>query len=476
MSSGNTLSADQIYINKVLAKALNHSTCCGDDPYRPKWHFSPQFGLLNDPNGLACFNGEYHLFYQWNPFECAHGAKAWGHATSQDMIHWQHQPLALAPTEEFETHGCYSGSALVVDNKLELFYTGNVKFRHGGRTAYQCRAVLERGEQVKKSGVVLELPEGYSGHVRDPKVWCHEGGYFMVLGAEDLNYKGKVLLYRSDDLNHWEWVGELFGDGQNGYRSDDFMLECPDLFLLAGKHVLLTCPKNWNDNKGVKTETFDVTAHVGDFDHQSAAFKHDEGMLMDHGFDFYAPQTFEDQQGRRILFGWMGKPDEFEAYQPTIAKGWIHQMTCPRVLTLHHGKVRQNPAAELAAMRSDQRHFSGLATSFDGLSAELELKDLSGKSLQIRVSQDLKLIVSCHGVKTCRHNLKTGLWESIEWQGRVDSLQLLRDTSSVEVFINRGEGVSTSRFFGQGLGHDHCCGFFIQSEQQVSATHWRLNP
>lgn len=469
------LSADQIYINNVLAKALNHSASFDCDPFRPQWHFSPQFGLLNDPNGLSQFNGEYHLFYQWSPLECAHGAKAWGHATSKDMLNWQHQPLALAPTEEFETHGCYSGSGLVVDDKLELFYTGNVKFEQGGRTAYQCRAILEQGAQVKKVGIVLELPEGYSGHVRDPKVWLHDGVYYMVLGAEDLDYKGKVLVYRSEDLNYWTMVGEMFGNGVNGHESDDFMLECPDLFPINDKHVLITCPKNWVDKEGVKTETFDVTAHVGDFDHQTATFKHDQGTLMDHGFDFYAPQTFADDQGRRILFGWMGKPDEFESYQPTIEKGWIHQMTCPRVLTLRHGKVRQNPSSELLAMRTNEQRFFGLSTSFAGLSAELLLKDLLGKSLQIQIAEDFKLQVSPNGLETWRRNLKTQQWESILWSGQVDSLQLLRDSSSIEVFINQGEGVSTSRFFGHGLGADQQYGFSIQSEQELSATHWMLN-
>ncbi|MEF1307178.1 sucrose-6-phosphate hydrolase, partial [Vibrio owensii] len=169
---------EQTYINDVLAIALNQMANPQEDPYRPTWHFAPQFGLLNDPNGLAHFAGEYHLFYQWNPKACAHGAKAWGHATSKDLIHWQHQPLALAPTENYETHGCYSGSGLVVDGALELFYTGNVKFEQGGRTAYQCRATLEAGKQAEKQGIVLDLPQGYSGHVRDPKVWLHDGEYY----------------------------------------------------------------------------------------------------------------------------------------------------------------------------------------------------------------------------------------------------------------------------------------------------------
>ncbi|WED20868.1 sucrose-6-phosphate hydrolase [Vibrio sp. JC009] len=465
---------DQAYINDVLAIALNHASQSKDDHHRPLWHFSPLFGLLNDPNGLAHFNGEYHLFYQWNPKACTHGAKAWGHASSKDMINWTHQPLALAPTEDFETHGCYSGSGLVVDGKLELFYTGNVKFTDGGRTAYQCRATFEPGFQVEKQGIVLELPKGYSGHVRDPKVWVYEDKFYMVLGAEDLDYKGKVLLYRSDDLNNWQMVGEVFGDGQNGYQSDDFMLECPDLFPLEDKHVLVSCPKNWIERDNSKIETFDVTYHVGDLDYQSAAFSHDSGVLMDQGFDFYAPQTFEDEQGRRILFGWMGKPDEFESYQPTIDSGWIHQMTCPRELTLRDGVVLQNPVKELETMRRDEQRFSGLIAQFDGLSAELLLEELEGKEVRIDIADDLKLEVDAAGLKTWRKNLKTGAWEFIAWQGTVASLRILRDLSCVEVFVNGGETVSTSRFFGQATGDNRNSGFVLSSSNPVSGCHWQL--
>ncbi|PSW14326.1 sucrose-6-phosphate hydrolase [Photobacterium rosenbergii] len=470
-----TANADQRYINDVLAIAMNQSSQSINDPFRPAWHFAPQFGLLNDPNGLAHFNGEYHLFYQWNPKACQHGAKAWGHATSKDLINWSHQPLALAPTEEYETHGCYSGSGLVVDGKLELFYTGNVKFEQGGRTAYQCRATLEAGKQVEKQGIVLPLPEGYSGHVRDPKVWQYQDAFYMVLGAEDLNYRGKVITYRSDDLNNWEMIGEIFGDGVGSQQSDDFMLECPDLLPLDDKYVLITCPKNWVEKGGKKVETFDVTYHIGNFDHQTASFEHSNGVLMDHGFDFYAPQTFEDEAGRRILFGWMGKPDEFEPYQPTIELGWIHQMTCARELTIRDNTLVQKPVKELEALRHDQLQFTGLNQQFSGLSAELILEQLEGANIRLDIADDFYIESNPNGLVTWRKNLKTAEWESIIWQGTVNSLHLLRDHSSIEVFINGGVAVSTSRFFGLGLGEEMNIGFELSSNKEIAATHWQLS-
>jgi beta-fructofuranosidase len=195
---------------------------------------------------------------------------------------------------------------------------------------------------------------------------------------------------------------------------------------------------------------------------------------MDHGFDFYAPQTFEDNKGRRILFGWMGKPDEFEPYQPTIEYGWIHQMTCPRRLTILNGELLQQPVEELATLRRNPLSGTCLSTSLVGLSAELLLQDIDGATIAIELSDDLSLLVTPSNITTRRKNLKTGLWEDKAWQGKVSSLQLMRDHSCVEVFINDGKAVMTSRFFGQANSSELQCGFRFESDKAVNYQHWTL--
>ena len=166
------------------------------DPHRPAWHLAPSVGLLNDPNGFIQHNGVYHLFYQWNPLGCDHRNKCWGHWQSTDLVNWRHQPVALVPGACYDSHGCYSGSAVVADGKIMLAYTGNVKYPDGSRTAYQCLAQENAQGGYDKLGPVLPLPPGYSGHVRDPKVWRHQDQWYMVLGARDLQNCGKVLLLR----------------------------------------------------------------------------------------------------------------------------------------------------------------------------------------------------------------------------------------------------------------------------------------
>ncbi len=231
------------YRARLTARLAQQLQAHHSDSWRPQWHVSAPLGLINDPNGFCYFEGRYQLFFQWNPWACSHGAKAWGHVSSDDLIHWQHQPLALAPTEDFEKDGCYSGSAIVKDGQLYLFYTGNVKLPAGQRTAYQCMAVREQEGRWRKLGPVIELPEGYTGHVRDPKVWLHQGSYYMVLGAQTLERQGVILLYASSDLKSWLLRGEIAGSQRNGLGDFGYMWECPDLFSLGDRSFCSVAPR-----------------------------------------------------------------------------------------------------------------------------------------------------------------------------------------------------------------------------------------
>lgn len=212
------------------------------DSHYPQWHLAPVNGLLNDPNGFCQVAGRYHLFYQWNPLACDHTYKCWGHWSSADLLHWRHEPIALMPDEEYDRNGCYSGSAVEFEGALTLCYTGNVKFPDGGRTAWQCLATENADGTFRKLGPVLPLPEGYTGHVRDPKVWRQDGRWYMVLGAQDVQQRGKVLLFTASDLREWRLVGEIAGHDVNGLANAGYMWECPDLFPLADTHLLICRP------------------------------------------------------------------------------------------------------------------------------------------------------------------------------------------------------------------------------------------
>lgn len=442
------------------------------DPHYPGWHLAPVTGLLNDPNGFIHFAGRYHLFYQWNALGCQHQHKCWGHWSSADLLHWQHEPIALMPDEEYDRSGCYSGSAVDDNGALTLIYTGNVKFADGARTAWQCLAVQNAQGGFDKLGPVIALPDGYTGHVRDPKVWRHGEHWFMVLGAQDLQKQGKVLLLRSADLREWHNLGEIAGSGLNGLAAASYMWECPDMFTLGDTTFLICCPQGLAQEQHRFLNAHPSAWLSGDLDYVNARFSHGELHELDAGFEFYAPQTTLTADGRRLLVGWMGVPDGEEMLQPTVANGWIHQMTCVRELGTRDGRLFQRPVTELQALRSAEQHYQGPAGDAPVIDAQrLELL-LSGQGdITLNFADQLRLEWRADGLRLARRSLANGEWQFRYWRGAVSQLQLLCDHSSVEIFINEGEGVMSSRYFPA-----HPAQLTLTGHADVTARYWSLRP
>ncbi|MTD26162.1 sucrose-6-phosphate hydrolase [Erwinia sorbitola] len=457
-------------LKQALRAVLSGQQRAAADPHRPAWHLAPPVGLMNDPNGFIHFNQRFVLCYQWNPLACAHGAKFWGQWSSQDLVNWRHEPLALAPSEPYESHGCYSGSAVDNQGVMTLLYTGNVKFDDGSRTAWQCLATRDEHGEFHKSGPVLALPEGYTGHVRDPKVWQHNGLWYMVLGAQNLELQGKVLLFSSPDLHQWISLGEIAGSHLNGLGDFGYMWECPDLFELDGRSVLVVCPQGLKADTWRWRNTFQSGYFCGSFDYANHRFDHGEFHELDLGFEFYAPQTCLSDDGRRLMIGWMGIPDGDEFYQPTRVNGWMHTMTCPRELILRGDRLFQHPARELQQLRGQESRFAGVARSLPTLaidSAELELS-IDG-SCELNFADTLRLTVHPEGVTLLRNNLRSGEPENRDWRGEVSLLRILCDRSSIEIFINEGEAVMSSRYFPASTPTVSFDGI-----GQIGLSHWSL--
>ncbi|MFM1648138.1 glycoside hydrolase family 32 protein [Aeromonas salmonicida] len=435
------------FFQQIVRSLLTGQLKAAADPHRPRWHLAAPVGLLNDPNGFIEHGGRYHLFYQWNPLGCTHSNKGWGHVSSSDLLHWQHEPIALLPTETYESHGCYSGSAVSDEQgRLTLIYTGNVKYPDGSRTAYQCLARADGEGGFAKLGPVLDLPEGYSGHVRDPKVWHDGQQWLMVLGARTLDDKGEVLLYRGQTLDKWQLVGPIAGSGRGGLGEFGYMWECPDLFPLADRHVLISCPQGIAPQGEDYRNLYQCGWLAGQFDGEH--FEHGAFHELDRGFEFYAPQTTLDSQGRRLLFGWLGLPEENEMSQPTIPYGWIHQMSCPRELFWQHEWLCQRPVAELAALKGELTRFEGVVSEFPGMtidSAWLDLTLTGAGSLWLGTVAELVWQKGSIGLR--RQNWQSGEWEerSALWLG--GPLTLLCDRSSLECFVDDGRQTLSARYF-----------------------------
>lgn len=450
-------------------------------PWRQMFHIQPESGLLNDPNGFAFFNGKYHLFYQWYPFGPVHGLKHWYHQTSKNLVDWESHGAALAPDIHEDRHGVYSGSGIAVDDKLYLFYTGNTKLDNGERLPFQITSAMRADGTFEEKKVLIEgAPDGYTSHFRDPKVWqIEDGTYAAVIGAQRENLTGTILLYTSADLKDWEYKGEI----KTSLPSFGYMWECPDYFEIQNRGILMFSPQGI-ERKGDRFQNIYQSGYImgEQLDVQTGKITHGGFTEWDHGFDFYAPQTTESPDGRRILIGWMGLPDQ--SY-PTDRFGWAHCLTLPREITLENGELRQRPVRELEEkrVRADHRSWNDAEQTLDGSAYELavrfdSLPDMSF-SLYIREGgqektelrydpqeQKLSLDRTNSGEPL---NEEYGTVRTAALSRPLSDLRLFVDTSSIEVFANDGECVFTSRIFPKegstGIRMKTITGLVFQAEK-----------
>ena len=393
------------------------------------------------------------MFFQWNRFEKNHSYKEWGLFTSEDLLKWKFEGSAVLPDQEYERDGVYSGSGYVIDKQLCLFYTGNNK-KGGQRKSSQCLAVTKDGRRYQKKGIILNTPEEYTEHFRDPKVFQGKrSDYFMVVGGQQKNGKGAIALCHSEDGKKWDYQSMLAVSQQ--YE----MIECPDLFELNGKTVLLFNPQKRNNE--IDESRYSFSAYkIGEFQEESGTFQDsnlDDGYKkMDAGFDFYAPQTFLSPDGRRILLAWMSRMEEEQEKIFSRTEENIHCMTLPRELSLQGGKLCQKPIRELydllgreiaAVYKADEWKASPeKRTFFLHMQRTGEKQDFCilfhHKEAELKyISKEKKLVFS-------RRNWVDGSMENRS--AMIDTwneIEIWSDHSSMEIFVNGGQTVFSARIF-----------------------------
>lgn len=242
------------------------------------------------------------------------------------------------------------------------------------------------------------------------------------------------------------------------------------MFTLNGSTFLICCPQGVAREEKRYLNTYPSAYLSGQLDYASASYQHGEFHELDAGFEFYAPQTTLSADGRRLLVGWMGVPDGEEMRQPTVANGWIHQMTCLRELTSRNGKLYQQPVKELQALRGEQQQYRGVAHKIPALDAqrlELVLESAGGVTLNFA---DMLILEWHHDeLRLSRRSLENGAWLYRYWNGCAHKLQILCDHSSIEIFINDGEGVMSSRYFPV-----HPAQITLTGDAEVQASYWSL--
>lgn len=321
-------------------------------------HLKAPGNWVNDPNGFLYFKGKYHLFYQYFPFAPVWGTMHWGHAVSEDLVHWEHLGVALFPTIEQDKNGCFSGSAVEYGGKMYLYYTG---VRYDKPNPQNIHLALE--DKFTSTQLMICSGDGYTFdnfqgkreviapledrsigdriHTRDPKVWRGKDAWYMVLGTKNEENEGKILFYRSSDLENWTYVnsatkGAAFGN----------MWECPDYFETEGGKVLVLSPMGFDDDKSHYADH--AICMKVEFDEKTCAMEiPDEYQFLDYGLDMYAPQSTLDEDGRRVLVGWIRMP---EAVEEKGKKSWRGMFCLPRVVEVKDGHIyfRVHPKVEQA--------------------------------------------------------------------------------------------------------------------------------
>lgn len=339
----------------------------------PKFHITGERGWINDPNGLIYFNGEYHVFFQYHPHGVKWGPMHWGHVKSRDLTHWERLPVALYPDKNED--GCFSGSAIAWNGKLWLLYTGN-KENDGKESArqLQCLASSDDGIHFVKHGIVIgekELPEEYCPwDFRDPKVFEYNGKFGCVVAGKRRNGRGRILLFSSDDLFKWKFECDVLGEDSTG-----LMTECPDYCKELG---LLMYSEQFQPADGSKhLNIYSTFARFGVLTPQGF-ISEGKSDIVDYGFDFYAPQTFN---GAPVMIGWLNM---WERNNPSEAFGFSGQLTVPRRLEKRDGGLYQTPLLEKTLVKSE-RAFKTLDDNITCGAIELDIENLRALDIKMRV-------------------------------------------------------------------------------------------
>ncbi|MBR2214375.1 MAG: glycoside hydrolase family 32 protein [Selenomonadaceae bacterium] len=422
--------------------------------YRLGYHLMTPGGWMNDPNGFSWFKGYYHIFYQYYPYAAEWGPMHWGHARSQDLVHWETLPVALAPDEHED--GCFSGSAVVYDDKLWLIYTGHhLTNPADSEQFYQDQNIAwsEDGIHFTKyeKNPVLSTPAGNTKHFRDPKVWQEPEGFYMILGSQGSDGLGRALLYRSNDLKTWAEVGVLAKS--TNVDTEGYMWECPDFFSLEGKDILLMSPQGLVP-QGDMYKNLNQTGYLMGTLDAAKVLKHGAFQEIDHGHDFYATQTMLTPDGRRVMLAWMNAWDS-----PMYEKedGWAGALTIPRELSIADGRLYQRPVRELASIR-EKKIAEGQIPAQARVSlprtAELQLEITgfpTGNTRLLTISdgdQSLSLSADTAGKRyVLERTTKDGERAAKVLQTETLHLQAFIDQSSAELFLNDGEITFTERMY-----------------------------
>ena len=412
--------------------------------FMPKYHMTPPIGWMNDPNGLVFYRGQYHLFYQYNPYGAEPGVMHWGHFVSDDLVAYADAGVALAPTEKDEI-SCFSGGAIVAGGALNILYTRHYEISDVKKEKVCMVRSVDGKTFVKKHHSVFNnesLPKNISrSDFRDPFPIMLNDKFYVFVGGRDIELnKGVVVVLSGHSLEKLEYD---FTIGPFDALGD--MAECPcyckvdgkDVLIVSGSHVA----EKGNDYKNTHASVF----VVGEIDFENRCMRVEYIKEIDKGDAFYAPQVINNAD-RPIMVGWQ---EMWNKPYPTrdMDHGWVGSFTIPRELALLDGDVIQIPVAALAkyCTACDTTGIipkcADITAVFDGHGAIT----LQGSNGQIVIGNDggvyLDTINACNG---------NGCIRRTNASYKNCNVRILLDESCIEVFVDGGKEAISSRMYIDG--------------------------
>jgi beta-fructofuranosidase len=357
----------QLAANPMLERFAASRRALAADPHRPLYHYVNPESTLNDPNGLCFWQGRWHLFYQGYPPEDPR--QHWGHAVSDDLIHWRDLPYAIYPNPEYQ---CFSGTTLVEQDRVIAMYHGT---RVGNMVAISSDPLLLNWEKVAGKAVIpISSPDGspLPYRIHDPCIWRKGGTYYALSNGRDW-WRELDYLFCSDDLAHWEYLHPFIENDRFTLRGDDGA--CPYFWPIGDRHILLF----FSHMSGGQYL-------LGDYDQDRCKFVVTHGAKFNFGpstpSGVHAPSATPDPDGEGgviVIFNMNpGKPTQ----------GWNQIMTLPRRLTLVDTDVLGiEPAGDVESLRGEHRHVGRTALPAN---REVVLEGIAGNALEIIAEIDAR--------------------------------------------------------------------------------------
>ncbi len=431
----------------------------GNTTGKPMYHFAPPCGWLNDPNGFCYYQGEYHLFYQSYPYDVVWNDMHWGHAASNDLVHWKYQRTVMANDTPSDVNGVFSGSAVEKDGNLYFLYTGYIdptkeQSREPSKILqYQNLAMLNKDGSISKyehNPVITEqeLPPGYRVYdFRDPKVYKRDGRYYALLSVRNPQNCGSILLFQSTNLINWEFFSDIYASDPK----ESILFECPDLISFDTQDLLIYSIMPAGGDSSIQVENR-VAYSIGRMNYKTGKFEEQSSGLVDYGSSFYAPQTTLDRRGNPVIVGWLC--ERASAVMPYIQTyGYQGIMSLVRELSIEQGRLISKPTRDILTCMKQKIILKDVA-----INETVELPEIGGNQIYLKIKlQEIAetLTISLFAHKQLSfdfliqsHNIsyKSGYaakqHRSIPCN-KVESLEFFIDTHVIELFVNGGEQVIT---------------------------------